>query len=188
MWTPRATSFSTRAPKTAHPSPSSACAIPFSSRPMTPRCLPIKVRRKKSRNSSPNLPPRRNTESSFDRPAGFLLVLSAEREIKFTPALRWIFYANAPAVCHHNFARDGQAEAGARLGLSGHAKKPVENAIVKILRNPRSVIDDAELHFAVAGLPRLHDDFPSVRGVFDGIVNQVCEYVVDPLPVHEQCR
>jgi len=60
-WTARGTSSTTRAPKTvARPSPSSACAIRFSSRPTMPCCSRTKARRKRSRNSSRNWPKTRS--------------------------------------------------------------------------------------------------------------------------------
>ncbi len=64
---------------------------------------------------------------------------------------------------HHNFARDGKPKTGARFGLSGHAKKPVEDAIVKILRDARPVVDDAELDFAVTRPSRFQDNFRAGR-------------------------
>src|SRR5258708_36526527 len=167
MWMRRAPLLSTRVQKPARPSPCSACAIPFSFKPTTPRCWPTKARRKKSRNWSPNLPPRRNTGSSFEPRAlvsGVRFpVRSAEHEIKLTSALRRVFHTDAAAMRHHNFAREGKAKTGASLGLSGHAKKPVEDAIVKILRDARPAVDDAELDFAVTRPPRFQDNFRAGR-------------------------
>ncbi len=63
-----------------------------------------------------------------------------QHEIEFAAVITAVFDADASAVRHHDFPRDGQSQSGARFCLFRHTIKPVENPVLIIVRDARPVI------------------------------------------------
>src|SRR6516164_6155671 len=87
--------------------------------------------------------------------------------------------ADAAAMREHDFADDGEAEAGAFLLFTRAAPEPLENVLAILWRHAAAAIG----HFDAAGTIDRHVHFRSRRRVSDRVLDQVPEGIFERMNV-----
>ena len=97
-------------------------------------------------------------------------------------------YANPAAMGHNDFAGDGEAEAGAGLGLARHAEKAVEDACLIFGGDAGALVGNGEPDVVVVGAASAEMNLATGRRVLDGIIDEVRKDVGNARAIHRDRR
>ena len=102
-----------------------------------------------------------------------LVEISAENEKEFAAVSRLTAHADATAMGDNDFPGNGESQADAAFGLTGHAIEAVKNQALVFGGDVRPFVADTELHAAIGASGGGDLDFSTGRRMFYGAGNRI---------------